>query len=49
MKRTTMKKLAKTAVMMKCSARDRKFRVWTNQVGRGAALLLAQPRLRKVM
>jgi hypothetical protein len=49
MKRTTMKNLAKAAVMMKCAARDRKFRVWAGQVGRGAALLLAQRRLRRAL
>jgi hypothetical protein len=49
MKRTTMKKLAKAAVTMKCAAQDRKIRLWTGQVGRGAALLLAQRRLRKAM
>jgi hypothetical protein len=49
MKRTTVCKLARAAVMMKCAARDRKFRRWTGQVGRGAALLLAQRRLRKAV
>ena len=49
MRRMSVKKIGKAAVMMGRAAQDPKCRAWSRKVRRATALMLTHPRLTKVM